>query len=410
MSLSIQALYNIQTSLFGWFNDKVLDHQAAAHVPDRLRSFTVFVPAYHEELVIGQTIQKIASAKYPPELIEIIVLCRKGDDGTITAARRAILDNKISNAVVVVYEGDVPGKPPQLNQGLQYANNELLVIFDAEDDVSEYVFGIANAQYSSNDIDILQMGVQLMDHDTRWYSVHNVLEYFFHFRSRMHYFAKEGVVPLGGNTCFFKTQDVLDIGGWDELCLTEDAEVGLRLSSVGKKFGVYYSAAHVTREETPHNLRAFIKQRTRWDQGFLQTIQRGHWKKLSSFKQKALAYYVLSLPFFQAMILITTPFLVWLAFNYKMPLVLSLLSFIPLGLLAFLLVIQLVGLREFGKEQERKIGIMAYLMLIITFIPFQFVLSYAAVRATKRHFANNTGWEKTFHSGAHRVQSEGATA
>ena len=402
LSLTVQAVYNIQTSLYGWFNERVFEKRSKVLHPQRLRSFTVLIPAYHEELVIANTIHKIASARYPKELVQILVLCRSGDEATIAEANRSIAENRIQNASVLIYEGDVPGKPAQLNQGLKYAKNELLVIFDAEDDVSLDLFSSANALYDAYGMDVLQMGVQLMDHDSSWYSTHNVLEYFFHFRSRMYYFAQESVVPLGGNTCFFKTRDLVDAGGWDEWCLTEDAEVGLRLSSQGKTFDVFYAANQVTREETPHSLQAFIKQRTRWDQGFLQTIQRGYWKKLPTRKQRILAFYILTLPFFQAAVFLTTPFLIWLAFNIKMPILLSLASFIPLGLLLFLLVIQLLGLREFGKDQMRHIKLRTYLLMIVTFIPFQFVLSYAAVRATKRMLLKSQGWEKTFHSGVHR--------
>ena len=41
------------------------------------------------------------------------------------------------------------------------------------------------------------------------------------------------------------------MNGWDQRCLTEDADIGIRLSAMGIPIRVVYEDAHVTREETP---------------------------------------------------------------------------------------------------------------------------------------------------------------
>jgi hypothetical protein len=41
-------------------------------------------------------------------------------------------------------------------------------------------------------VKVVQAGVQLMNYTSRWYSTLNVLEYFFWFKSRLHYHAKYG--------------------------------------------------------------------------------------------------------------------------------------------------------------------------------------------------------------------------
>lgn len=403
LALIVQAWFNIYTSIYGWVDPEAIEKQKAAKqlLPPK-HSFTVLLPAYHEEAVIGHTIEQIANCNYPRELVQILVLCRAGDSGTIAAAAEAIVNNGITNAQVLPYLGKVAGKPVQLNQGLVSAAGDFTVIFDAEDDVSPDIFAIANTMYQKYDIDILQAGVQLMDYNTRWYSVHNVMEYYFQFRSRMYFQAKQGVVALGGNTCFFKTEQLREYGGWDKFCLTEDAEIGLRLSSAGKKFDVFYDSKSVTREETPPTMKDFIKQRTRWNQGFLQTIGRGYWRSLPTFHQKLLAIYILGLPIMQAMVLLLTPILIFLAFTVKFPVIISLLSFTPFGLLLLLFATHVVGLREFAKEHELKIPLRTYVAQIFTSLPYQYVLSYAAFRALKREMFGNAGWEKTAHNGAHR--------
>ena len=51
---------------------------------------------------------------------------------------------------------------------------------------------------------MVQCGVQLMNFESHWFSALNVLEYFFWFKSRLHYHARCGAITLGGNTVFFE--------------------------------------------------------------------------------------------------------------------------------------------------------------------------------------------------------------
>lgn len=53
---------------------------------------------------------------------------------------------------------------------------------------------------------------------------------------------------------FFERNLIVDLGGWDEHNLTEDAEIGLRLSAAGERIRVVYDSRYVTREETPPTL------------------------------------------------------------------------------------------------------------------------------------------------------------
>ena len=96
----------------------------------------------------------------------------------------------------------------------------------------------------------MQGGVQLMNYHSNWYSVRNVLEYYFWFRSRLHFHAAQRFIPLGGNTVFVRTDLLRQAGGWDPDCLAEDCELGVRLSSAGARVAVAYDPELVTREET----------------------------------------------------------------------------------------------------------------------------------------------------------------
>ncbi len=406
LTLIAQSIFNLYSTLYAWDNaERMKAAQAPEVFSDRFKhSISVLLPCRHEEAVIGETIRKLSQANYPKKKLELLVICTPDDEATIAAAKKSIKEHKIRNAKIIIFELPA-GKSRGMNIGLTYAKGEIITIFDSEDDVSPDIFNIANTLFVERDIDVLQCGVQLMDYNNHWYSAHNVLEYFFWFKSRMHFHAELGIVPLGGNTVFFRKSDLMEVGGWDEEGLTEDADIGIRLSLAGKKFGVMYDAKHVTREETPHTVKAFIKQRTRWNQGFLQIFNKSDWHGLPTFKQRALILYVLSAPVFMGIVILMSPLLIGIGLLFKLSVVVSLMTFLPMFLSIVAILASLIGLYEFGKDQNIKIKFRSYPWLVITFLPYQFLLTISAIRAYLRYRSGNHGWEKTTHLGAHRAQA-----
>jgi cellulose synthase/poly-beta-1,6-N-acetylglucosamine synthase-like glycosyltransferase len=241
-----------------------------------------------------------------------------------------------------------------------------------------------------------------MDFSSSWYAVHNVLEYFFWFKSRLHFHARVGMVPLGGNTVFMQRRLIERAGGWDDRCLTEDADIGIRISALGKPIAVTYDAEHVTREETPPTLASFVRQRTRWNQGFLQVLRKGDWRRFPSVGQRGLAVYTLMYPFGQAFVGVLWPISVVMIVAVKMPVLLAMLSFIPLYVLGFQLLVNFLGLIEFAAAYRMRLRASDVTALVLGFLPYQFLLSISAVRAVYREFRGMTNWEKTAHTGAHR--------
>jgi len=404
--LLLQSGVNIGQTLYIWDRPERARRAArpATFEPPR-HGFTVLLPARHEHLVIGETLRRLGEADYPRELVELMVICTADDVETIAAAEEAKELHGLDNVTVLVFDG-TPGKSRGMNIGLAAARHDLVTIFDSEDDVSAELFSIANTLFIRRDIDVLQCGVQLMDFASHWFAAHNVLEYFFWFKSRMHFFASRSAVPLGGNSVFFRASDLREVGGWDEQGLTEDADLGIRLSIAGKRFDVMYDPAHVTREEVPHSTRAFVKQRTRWNQGFVQILRKKEWLALPAPSQVLLIGYVLSAPTYMALVIAAAPILLIIGATMKLPVVVSLFSFLPLLIALVTLVVSIVGLCEFGRDQKIAIRPWHLLLLIVTFVPYQVLLLVSAVRALAREYQGDRGWEKTAHTGRHRLGSQ----
>ncbi len=241
-----------------------------------------------------------------------------------------------------------------------------------------------------------------MNFRDHWFSVHNCLEYFFWFKSRLHFHARVGMIPLGGNTVFIRRDLIASVDGWDEACLTEDADIGLRLSVLGEPIRVVYEARHVTREETPDTVGSFVKQRTRWLQGFLQVLRKGVWLRLPSTGQRLLALYTLSYPLFQALLMLVWPLTIAAVLLLKMPVPVAIISFLPLYALAFQFLAAVAGAFVFTREYGVRFPLLLPLTMALTFLPFQWLLGISAVRGVWRELRGMNNWEKTAHLGAHR--------
>jgi glycosyltransferase XagB len=404
--LTAQAAHALYLMIYTWDQPEA---EALARAPEPLvapqLSFTAIVPARHEEEVIQTTINQAVRTNYPAELVQVLVVCSADDTGTIDRAQQKIdrlRAEGIDNAELIVFDDGPVNKPHGLNKALAKAVGEVVTVFDAEDEIPPEIFNIVNTVMVTEQVNVIQAGVQLMNFDSNWYSTFNVLEYFFWFRSRLHYHAKHGAIPLGGNTVFFKRALLEQIGGWDETILTEDAEIGLRLCVLGERIRVVYDDRYVTKEETPPTLQHFIKQRTRWSQGFMQTLRKGTWKQLPTRKQRLLAWYTLAFPYGQAGLGLYIPITLLTTFVMRAPVPLVLLSWLPLWLFVAHFVTSVVGLYEFTGAHGLRASPRTVVMMFFSWIPYQMVLAYSAARALRRQMRGAKDWEKTAHVGAHR--------
>jgi cellulose synthase/poly-beta-1,6-N-acetylglucosamine synthase-like glycosyltransferase len=360
-------------------------------------TFSLLVPARHEQAVLEHTVARLLESSH--EGCEIIVIVGHDDPETAAVAHRVALS--APGRVLVVTDSSEPkNKPRALNAALPYCRGEVVGVFDAEDQVHPLLLEHVDHAFRSTGADVVQGGVQLINFHSSWYSLHNCLEYFFWFRSRLHLHASKGFIPLGGNTVFVRTGVLRAANGWDGTCLAEDCDLGVRLSSRGAKVVVAYDSSLVTKEETPGSMTALLKQRTRWNQGFLQVYRKGEWRRLPALGQRMLARYTLTGPFLQAFSGVAIPVGVAVAVWAHVPVGVALITFVPVIPMVANLVFQTVGLRDFGKQYGLRIQWHHYARLMIGAFPYALVLAAAALRAVWREYTGRRNWELTQHVGA----------
>ena len=75
-------------------------------------------------------------------------------------------------------------------------------------------------------------------------------------------------MPLGGTSNHFRIEALRAIHGWDPFNVTEDADIGIRLARRGYGVRTFDSTTY---EEAPTEIGNWVRQRSRWQKGYMQT-------------------------------------------------------------------------------------------------------------------------------------------
>jgi cellulose synthase/poly-beta-1,6-N-acetylglucosamine synthase-like glycosyltransferase len=366
-------------------------------------SFSLLVPARFEETVLEYTLGQLVGLNY--EDYEIVVVVSLDDAGTYGIAEKFQKAYPgLVKLAIDTHPAEQKNKPKALNTGLTLCTNAVIGVVDAESKVASDLLRYVDAALLANPrAGVVQGGVQLMNYDTSWWALRNVLEYYFWFKSRLHFQADKRFIPLGGNTVFIKRQLLLDpaINGWDPDCLTEDCKLGVELSVRGVEVVSFYDPALATQEETPKTLRKLIFQRVRWNSGFIKVLLEGSWRRLPTRHQRLLAFDTLAMPFFQAIAGMMIPVSAVTMVFLKAPTMAVLWAFLPLIPTVLTLVVERAALKEFCEAYGFKVKVRDDLRLVAGAIPYQVALAVAAILAVRKTIKRDNTWVQTEHQATH---------
>lgn len=247
----------------------VTDEEARA-VPDRrLPTYTVMVAAYREANVIGETIHALEALEYPADRLELRLLLEADDHETIAAARATPHGSNLE--IVEIPSGGPRTKPKACNYGLQLTKGKLVTIYDAEDRPEPLQLRRAAVAFRRLGSQVSCLQARLHYHNTGDNLLTRLFaaEYLTWFDAMLPALAAMGgPVPLGGTSMHIRRTALEAVGAWDPHNVTEDADLGVRLYRLGHKTEVLDS---VTSEEANSDFINWIKQRSRWYKGYLQT-------------------------------------------------------------------------------------------------------------------------------------------
>ena len=248
----------------------VTDDEARAVPDESLPTYTILIPAYREPEVISHLLASIARMEYPVDRLEVLILAEADDLETIEAVRDK--DPGRQFTLVLVPAAEPRTKPKALNFGLTLATGELVAVYDVEDEPDPLQLRRAAVALGrlGEEVGCVQAKLSYSNPDqnliTRWFTIEYAMWFSFFLPGLA---SMRAPIPLGGTSNHFRRMALRSLGGWDPYNVTEDADLGIRMFREGYTVKVLES---VTLEEANSDFVNWVKQRSRWYKGYLQTL------------------------------------------------------------------------------------------------------------------------------------------
>jgi cellulose synthase/poly-beta-1,6-N-acetylglucosamine synthase-like glycosyltransferase len=277
LTASVTILYFLQMGFNTYLSANANGDGGMLHVEEEvallerhtLPKYAVMVPLYKETSVVDDLIKNLAALDYPTDRLQIVLLLEEDDTPMVEYVEACDLPAHFR--IMLIPPSQPRTKPKAMNIGLQYLDAEYIAVYDAEDrpDPDQLLKAVAAFRMLPKNVACVQ---GLLTHHnpkdnmlTRFFAS----EYASWFRLYLPGLARHGwLFILGGTSNHFKASALREVGAWDPFNVTEDADLGVRLARAGyliKTINTY------TWEEANGHAWSWIKQRSRWIKGYMQT-------------------------------------------------------------------------------------------------------------------------------------------
>ncbi|MEN3791190.1 glycosyltransferase [Fulvimarina sp. MAC3] len=379
-----------------------------SQTPQKPPTYSVVVALHREREVVARLIAGLEALNWPKSRLEIFLICEADDQPTVSLCRRHT-EGKPQFHVVLVPPGEPRTKPKALNFVLPVVKGDYLVLYDAEDVPHPDQLNEAMARYREAPADVacLQAPLIIRNAGHNWLTSIFAMEYAGLFRAFLPWLARHRLpIPLGGTSNHFKVSSLKAVEGWDSHNVTEDADLGMRLKRAG--FGIE-TITLPTYEDAPEVLAVWVKQRTRWLKGWVQTYAVHMRNPTGTLRDLGVRRFIVFQLLFHGMVTsaLLLPFaavLIALAMTAQWsaglnrivgwPIVVLDLSILGGGFLSF------IALALRGASRSEWFACFRWLPTVPL---YWLCVSYAAYRGLLQLFHTPHAWEKTDHGLASRA-------
>lgn len=265
-------LYKLLISLMGSLAEqevRITPEQVASVNNAELPIYSVLVPVYKEPEVVPTLLKALSRMDYPSEKLDVLLLMEADDLETIEAARDA---NPPSFFRFILIPPSQPRtKPKACNYGLPFCRGDYVTIYDAEDipEPDQLKKAVLAFRYGNPSLVCVQAALNYFNSRENYLTRMFTLEYSYWFDYMLPGLDRLKLpIPLGGTSNHFRLDRLRELGAWDPFNVTEDADLGIRASARGYTVGIINSTTYEEANKAPKN---WIRQRSRWIKGYMQT-------------------------------------------------------------------------------------------------------------------------------------------
>lgn len=247
----------------------ITNNELSSTDDQQLPVYTILCPLYKEAAVLPHFLIALDKLDWPKDKLDVLLLLEEDDIQTQEAVQKLSLPSYIRP--IIVPQSTPKTKPKACNYGLSLARGEYLVIYDAEDvpEVDQLKKAYLAFQKTSSNVICLQAKLNYYNPHQNLVTRFFAAEYSLWFDVILQGLQSiQTIIPLGGTSNHFKIESLKKLQGWDPFNVTEDADLGVRLFKKGYQTAILNSTTLEEANSRPIN---WLRQRSRWIKGYMQT-------------------------------------------------------------------------------------------------------------------------------------------
>ena len=246
---------------------------SAPRAEERWPRVSIHVPCYNEPAdMVMQTLDGLAALNYPD--FEVLVIDNNTKDEAVWRPIEAYC-LQLGSRFRFFHVDPLPGfKAGALNFGLRNTapDASLIAVIDSDYIVTPDWLRDLVPPFSDPKMAIVQAPQDYRDAQASAFKASCYAEYAGFFQIGMVTRNERNAIIQHGTMTIVRRDSLEKVGGWAEWCITEDAELGLRLFAQG--YAATYIPQSYGRGLMPDTFTDFKRQRSRWAYGAMQILRR----------------------------------------------------------------------------------------------------------------------------------------
>ena len=232
-------------------------------------SVSLIIPAYNEEDIIAETLEKLADVDYPRSRLDVIVVDDGSKDRTYGLAKVVAKKLKRKKIRIRILTKENNGKASALNFGIKSAKGEFIAVMDADSYLEKDALKNCMKYFDSENVASVTSHILCSEKRTFWERMTDIEMMLIAVTRKMQEYANV-IQATPGPLSVYRKNVLKKLGGFDENALVEDIEIAWNMLKNGYKIRMALDA--MVYSAFPQNFNRWWKQRLRWSIGGIQVM------------------------------------------------------------------------------------------------------------------------------------------
>jgi len=234
-------------------------------------SVSLIIPAYNEEDIIEETLDKLPDIDYPRNRLDVIVIDDGSKDRTYELAKRVARKLRRRKIKIKVFTKENGGKASALNFGIKKSKGKFVAVMDADSYLGKDALKNCMKYFDSENVSAVTSHILCSKKRTFWERMTDIELMLIAVTRKMQEYANV-IQATPGPLSVYRKNVLKKLGGFDEEALVEDIEIAWNMLKNGYKIRMALDA--MVYSAFPQKFKRWWKQRLRWSIGGIQVMMK----------------------------------------------------------------------------------------------------------------------------------------